>query len=98
MKHTLTFLVALLLVPVAALHAADSGPTAIPVSGGAEKPAVPVKSIPAASWHVVQKPSVTSAGTCVAKGDTVDLAWQESVAAECEIKALVLNRLYTLDL
>ncbi len=85
MKPTLTLLTALLLAPLAALHPADSAA------------AVPVRSIPAASWQVVQKPSVTSAGTCVAEGNIVKLAWQENVAAECEIKPLVLNRLYTLD-
>lgn len=85
MKPILTLFTALLLAPLAALHAADSDP------------AVLVKSIPAASWQVVQKPSVTSAGTCVAEGNIVKLAWQESAALECEVKPLVNKRLYTLE-
>jgi hypothetical protein len=85
MKPTLTLLTALLLPPLATLHAADS------ISP------VPVRSIPAASWQVVQKPDAASAGSCIAEGNTVKLAWQESVAAECEIKPLVVNRLYTLE-
>jgi hypothetical protein len=85
MKLTLTLLTALLLAPLAALHPADSAA------------AVPVGSIPAASWQVVQRPGAAVAGTCVAKGNTVELTWQESVAVTCEIKPLVNKRLYTLE-
>ena len=89
MKPSLTILTALLLAPLAA-QAQQAAPNTV-------RDRVPVRNIPAASWQVVQKPGVAGGGTCVAKGDTVDLAWQESVAAECEIKPLVLNRLYTLE-
>ena len=70
---------------------------ATPTAAGAEKPAIPVKALPASSWRVCQKPDAGSAASCAAEGNTVKLAWQESITAECEMGPLLNNRLYTLE-